>query len=164
MIRRPPRSTRTDTLFPYTTLFRSRDTQVDQHGGELGVERPQAVGQAGAREVGVDCNRNLRHPGTGDRTGAVLHFLDARDHRPRVRQQAAPRRAELRLARVALEQFDIERAFQRLDRMADGRLRASEFSRRTREASLVAYRNERTQLRSEEHTSELQSLMRNSYA
>src|SRR3546814_9734998 len=26
MIRRPPRSTRTDTLFPYTTLFRSVDT------------------------------------------------------------------------------------------------------------------------------------------
>src|SRR3546814_11450579 len=26
MIRRPPRSTRTDTLFPYTTLFRSNDT------------------------------------------------------------------------------------------------------------------------------------------
>src|SRR3546814_308790 len=26
MIRRPPRSTRTDTLFPYTTLFRSHDT------------------------------------------------------------------------------------------------------------------------------------------
>src|SRR3546814_10410012 len=28
MIRRPPRSTRTDTLFPYTTLFRSRRTRV----------------------------------------------------------------------------------------------------------------------------------------
>src|SRR3546814_17968967 len=27
MIRRPPRSTRTDTLFPYTTLFRSLDTE-----------------------------------------------------------------------------------------------------------------------------------------
>src|SRR3546814_2075162 len=26
MIRRPPRSTRTDTLFPYTTLFRSKTT------------------------------------------------------------------------------------------------------------------------------------------
>src|SRR3546814_2089667 len=26
MIRRPPRSTRTDTLFPYTTLFRSHDS------------------------------------------------------------------------------------------------------------------------------------------
>src|SRR3546814_6756699 len=28
MIRRPPRSTRTDTLFPYTTLFRSRSRTV----------------------------------------------------------------------------------------------------------------------------------------
>src|SRR3546814_2718829 len=28
MIRRPPRSTRTDTLFPYTTLFRSGDLPV----------------------------------------------------------------------------------------------------------------------------------------
>src|SRR3546814_1962244 len=30
MIRRPPRSTRTDTLFPYTTLFRSPDTPALQ--------------------------------------------------------------------------------------------------------------------------------------
>src|SRR3546814_14549748 len=29
MIRRPPRSTRTDTLFPYTTLFRSLEVDVD---------------------------------------------------------------------------------------------------------------------------------------
>src|SRR3546814_11350866 len=28
MIRRPPRSTRTDTLFPYTTLFRSQAVEV----------------------------------------------------------------------------------------------------------------------------------------
>src|SRR3546814_11939279 len=28
MIRRPPRSTRTDTLFPYTTLFRSEETDL----------------------------------------------------------------------------------------------------------------------------------------
>src|SRR3546814_17471305 len=39
MIRRPPRSTRTDTLFPYTTLFRSV-------GGEIGV------GQAAQRVAG----------------------------------------------------------------------------------------------------------------
>src|SRR3546814_12957145 len=34
MIRRPPRSTRTDTLFPYTTLFRSaqRHPRRDEHG------------------------------------------------------------------------------------------------------------------------------------
>src|SRR3546814_18585589 len=36
MIRRPPRSTRTDTLFPYTTLFRSR-------GRVAARTRPQAV-------------------------------------------------------------------------------------------------------------------------
>src|SRR3546814_9501486 len=30
MIRRPPRSTRTDTLFPYTTLFRSTFTSPDR--------------------------------------------------------------------------------------------------------------------------------------
>src|SRR3546814_3181471 len=29
MIRRPPRSTRTDTLFPYTTLFRSQGMETD---------------------------------------------------------------------------------------------------------------------------------------
>src|SRR3546814_7286590 len=34
MIRRPPRSTRTDTLFPYTTLFRS-DTECHQRVGHL---------------------------------------------------------------------------------------------------------------------------------
>src|SRR3546814_17727183 len=32
MIRRPPRSTRTDTLFPYTTLFRSPAVEVDLCG------------------------------------------------------------------------------------------------------------------------------------
>src|SRR3546814_19744599 len=34
MIRRPPRSTRTDTLFPYTTLFRSAGTTVYAPGGD----------------------------------------------------------------------------------------------------------------------------------
>src|SRR3546814_11432502 len=37
MIRRPPRSTRTDTLFPYTTLFRSAVT--DDAGAITGVHR-----------------------------------------------------------------------------------------------------------------------------
>src|SRR3546814_1011302 len=34
MIRRPPRSTRTDTLFPYTTLFRSLALACASHSGE----------------------------------------------------------------------------------------------------------------------------------
>src|SRR3546814_20642003 len=59
MIRRPPRSTRTDTLFPYTTLFRSREFG-DQHfarGGEeaAAAQRAQhalpAVGIARQRPV-----------------------------------------------------------------------------------------------------------------
>src|SRR3546814_3550028 len=53
MIRRPPRSTRTDTLFPYTTLFRSLASQFGQedrarasaarrgrNGGGLNVDIP----------------------------------------------------------------------------------------------------------------------------
>src|SRR3546814_7869430 len=34
MIRRPPRSTRTDTLFPYTTLFRSSSRNIVAHDHE----------------------------------------------------------------------------------------------------------------------------------
>src|SRR3546814_21032492 len=34
MIRRPPRSTRTDTLFPYTTLFRSRNRKAGGCGSD----------------------------------------------------------------------------------------------------------------------------------
>src|SRR3546814_3077771 len=47
MIRRPPRSTRTDTLFPYTTLFRSAWHETAEHlrtdaralGIEIGADR-----------------------------------------------------------------------------------------------------------------------------
>src|SRR3546814_11246483 len=41
MIRRPPRSTRTDTLFPYTTLFRSADAheRIDLLSERDGVEQ-----------------------------------------------------------------------------------------------------------------------------
>src|SRR3546814_4476245 len=39
MIRRPPRSTRTDTLFPYTTLFRSNDGAAHGHGFQYGAGR-----------------------------------------------------------------------------------------------------------------------------
>src|SRR3546814_1990344 len=37
MIRRPPRSTRTDTLFPYTTRFRSRPPFTLRFGGGLAM-------------------------------------------------------------------------------------------------------------------------------
>src|SRR3546814_11317633 len=41
MIRRPPRSTRTDTLFPYTTLFRSDDFTAGGSGDAALVSREE---------------------------------------------------------------------------------------------------------------------------
>src|SRR3546814_6532598 len=43
MIRRPPRSTRTDTLFPYTTLFRSGSVTVAGGDGSTVVRMPDGV-------------------------------------------------------------------------------------------------------------------------
>src|SRR3546814_1909103 len=39
MIRRPPRSTRTDTLFPYTTLFRSLPTQTYRSEHQIDMQQ-----------------------------------------------------------------------------------------------------------------------------
>src|SRR3546814_17046127 len=64
MIRRPPRSTRTDTLFPYTTLFRSLD----------GI---------GKGDVDV-------HPGAGN-TDVALHDVADAEHAGHVVQLVRPR-------------------------------------------------------------------------
>src|SRR3546814_1645054 len=96
MIRRPPRSTRTDTLFPYTTLFRSTDG---------------------------DCPKILR----AMRTDV--------DHLP-----AAKQRELERIVEIIFDEFG-----QAIEN-ATGRRKGARI------------------LRSEEHTSELQSLMRISYA
>src|SRR3546814_20958506 len=48
MIRRPPRSTRTDTLFPYTTLFRSDGiTYIVTRPRNVGRARPQGIEVSG---------------------------------------------------------------------------------------------------------------------
>src|SRR3546814_1233880 len=72
MIRRPPRSTRTDTLFPYTTLFRSlagaqAPADVD-HRAEAGHLRP-------ARDP------PLRHPGRRPGAPGLPLPADLRRHR-----------------------------------------------------------------------------------
>src|SRR3546814_1596576 len=49
MIRRPPRSTRTDTLFPYTTLFRSGVLHIRAHRRRCRPAAPAgAAGPGGA--------------------------------------------------------------------------------------------------------------------
>src|SRR3546814_7354241 len=102
MMRRPPMSTRTDTLFPYTTLFRSTDRR-----GRL-------------------CGRGAADPDAGDRAGRGLWRAPARDIAADRRHGGAGHRAGT-------------------DRPRRG---GDELAGR----------------RSEEHTSELQSLMRISYA
>src|SRR3546814_6301902 len=68
MIRRPPRSTRTDTLFPYTTLFRS-DNQAGQepccserpaHVPHVGMHHRSAHGHH-PRRSGSDQQRSEEH-------------------------------------------------------------------------------------------------------
>src|SRR3546814_8085687 len=54
MIRRPPRSTRTDTLFPYTTLFRSRPRF---EAGEIAAPDPARGGLADACHFGNGSSR-----------------------------------------------------------------------------------------------------------
>src|SRR3546814_9017498 len=72
MIRRPPRSTRTDTLFPYTTLFRSGDLQnIRDHRGIVYGGDPKRVAglvaEAGATKVKLDVSGFLaRSPTDND--------------------------------------------------------------------------------------------------
>src|SRR3546814_7565102 len=132
MIRRPPRSTRTDTLFPYTTLFRS------------------ALGAA-ARPLSPQLRHRLfdRRAGDDDRH---LHGAAgaARGRRPVAAQLG--RRVDADSARQPGD------AVRRLDRAA--RLSLSSAPRAAVPDALFSG----AVGRSEEHTSELQSLMRISYA
>src|SRR3546814_11086773 len=68
MIRRPPRSTRTDTLFPYTTLFRSG-------GGDhlAGREIAKVAGDGGRADVEGDAEAVVveARPDCGDNLAAV---------------------------------------------------------------------------------------------
>src|SRR3546814_8233323 len=64
MIRRPPRSTRTDTLFPYTTLFRSNT--AGHAAGHNPTSQIHAKDSRHAKEIddrclGADCARSEEH-------------------------------------------------------------------------------------------------------
>src|SRR3546814_17955055 len=66
MIQRPPRSTRTDTRFPYTTPFRSR--------------KPHPVAPDGEAAVGVAIVQHDQRIGSGARQGyAHAHFAGGRN-------------------------------------------------------------------------------------
>src|SRR3546814_16548004 len=86
MIRRPPRSTRTDTLFPYTTLFRSfhhkprigpfAQGSVEQQDARRRIEIPQAQGWTPMNIVRLERWKTV---GIGKRPqSAVVRLVHAR--------------------------------------------------------------------------------------
>src|SRR3546814_8055380 len=78
MIRRPPRSTRTDTLFPYTTLFRSLGDLLERRALDLACNRLARLLRALFEVRGLlDQERRRRRLG-GEREAAVR--IDG-DHR-----------------------------------------------------------------------------------
>src|SRR3546814_15311386 len=70
MLRRPPRSTRTDTLFPYTTLFRSIEI-LDA------IAAAAREGGAPADAIFAEAMRARRYAGSKDRRAIRAHVYDA---------------------------------------------------------------------------------------
>src|SRR3546814_15383836 len=75
MLRRPPRSTRTDTLFPYTTRFRSG--RVDQPAEPADVVLRMARGEADAQTGGAAGHG--RKEDSGDIEAAIEKQLGRKD-------------------------------------------------------------------------------------
>src|SRR3546814_10890691 len=61
MIRRPPRSTRTDTLFPYTTLFRSGDRSREGIGGAAVSDAVGNLRRPSGQASGLMSRRSEEH-------------------------------------------------------------------------------------------------------
>src|SRR3546814_15567417 len=80
MLRRPPRSTRTDTLFPYTTLFRSYEDRAryyaDPHFSNVPVEWLISKEYAAERAKLIRPDRLLSpvHPGQAPSHGDTTYF------------------------------------------------------------------------------------------
>src|SRR3546814_6637522 len=160
MIRRPPRSTRTDSLFPYTTLCRS-----------------DLVADAGARGHRLEIVEALRSPFQEVVAFAVAIIFDLDillerlgvaefvDHDAVVDDEVdGDERVDLR--RVAAERRDRIAHRGEVDHTGNAGEILQQHARRAILDFLVRMRvllpvDDR---RSEEHTSDLQSLMRNSYA
>src|SRR3546814_9843794 len=89
MIRRPPRSTRTDTLFPYTTLFRSR-LRRSAWNDALPVGAVDVAVRERPRHVAIAADHHGGQAGQGE----ALHVdLAARRAQVRVAQARAEPRA-----------------------------------------------------------------------
>src|SRR3546814_9922880 len=152
MRRRPPRSTRTDTLFPYTTLFRSirlvlkGDRRVDQQGAEHRREQPL---RDAARRLDDQRHRKARQQ---------RHRVERHQRKAEPYLGVAPRRFRERRSdgRAMERQIDLGHGMGRLPESRT--VVAMQHVPESRKYKPPA------RARSEEHTSELKSLMRISYA
>src|SRR3546814_4152910 len=132
MIRRPPRSTRTDTLFPYTTLFRSGRTPVhERRRADRRLARKTPVEE----RAGIAAKVEIK-PGR--------HF-----HQEVVRVLPIDERFAIRRLPACAKDGLAALSHQRIQRPHGAKL----------EPRSVAQRTAGVQ-RSEQHTSELQSLLR----
>src|SRR3546814_3907400 len=144
MIRRPPRSTRTDTLFPYTTLFRSC---AGDRSAALADPRPLS-GLGGALD-------RLAQAGGPKRT------VDAADAVKSCPTREAPAHRGRGMGSLGSQEIPCPQ--RRLDRLRHTVIRVSRPLRGVIEVMGDKLQGEplrRRPGRSEEHTSELQSLMR----
>src|SRR3546814_10396547 len=107
MIRRPPRSTRTDTLFPYTTLFRSAAERRALR--RLGPVRGLTAGQSGDR-IELSARRvPAKHVGGMFTAPLLPMFVIPAAYLPLRRRQAARRRDGNRTCMMDDEQCDSPR-------------------------------------------------------
>src|SRR3546814_6243878 len=141
MIRRPPRSTRTDTLFPYTTLFRSTGVHVN----EISTFLERETGRVDLDSV----NPSWLIFSDGFSSSRVLSSLFKR---------LFDIAASLVLLVIALPVIVLVAIAVKLESRGPAFYRQRRVGLYNQGFDIVKLR------RSEEHTSELQSLMRISYA
>src|SRR3546814_18022060 len=108
MIRRPPRSTRTDTLFPYTTLVRSGEQQAEEDAGDPDARDDQHIMEQPAergdprldRERIAECEdpdrRQRAHPDDDDQHSVAQRLAQPRQRRATLRAAAGDRKGEER--------------------------------------------------------------------
>src|SRR3546814_4237821 len=108
MIRQPPRSTRTDTLFPSPTLFRSEGVAAVRIAGLVAGEEPALalLGRAVGPRVGVDlAGGGLLDAVVADRSSGAECVLDVR-----LRERSEEHTSELQsLMRISYAVFCLKK-------------------------------------------------------